>query len=58
MIVWLWLLWGSISAVVLIGGLLVAVGVVLLFPVCGVRRGVTPTWTASAVAGHRWRLLS
>ncbi|MFB8778513.1 Na+/H+ antiporter subunit E [Streptomyces albogriseolus] len=46
MIVWLWLLWillwGSTSAVVLIGGLLVAVGVVLLFPLPAVLPGSVP----------------
>ncbi|MEZ3182755.1 Na+/H+ antiporter subunit E [Streptomyces pimonensis] len=46
MIVWLWLLWillwGATSAVVLIGGLLVAAGVVLLFPLPAVLPGVVP----------------
>ncbi|MFE0823339.1 Na+/H+ antiporter subunit E [Streptomyces sp. NPDC058847] len=46
MIVWLWLLWillwGSTGAVVLIGGLLVAVGVVLFFPLPAVLPGTVP----------------
>ncbi|WP_343242571.1 Na+/H+ antiporter subunit E [Streptomyces sp. SID8111] len=46
MIVWLWLLWlllwGSASAVVVVGGLLVAVGVVLFFPLPAVLPGAVP----------------
>ncbi|MBV7697331.1 Na+/H+ antiporter subunit E [Streptomyces sp. TRM70350] len=46
MIAWLWilwvLLWGSTGAVVLIGGLLVAVGVVLAFPLPAVLPGAVP----------------
>ncbi len=46
MIVWLWLLWvllwGATSAMVLVGGLLVAVGVVLLFPLPAVLPGGVP----------------
>ncbi|MER6619189.1 Na+/H+ antiporter subunit E [Streptomyces sp. NPDC000931] len=46
MTVWLWLLWillwGSTSTVVLIGGLLVAAGVVLLFPLPAVLPGAVP----------------
>ncbi|MFJ9663603.1 Na+/H+ antiporter subunit E [Streptomyces sp. NPDC101219] len=46
MIIWLWLLWlllwGTASAVVVAGGLLVAVGVVLLFPLPAVLPGAVP----------------
>ncbi|MFE4053561.1 Na+/H+ antiporter subunit E [Streptomyces sp. YIM B13518] len=46
MIIWLWLLWillwGATSAVVLVGGLLVAVGVVLSFPLPAVLPGAVP----------------
>ncbi|WP_432056596.1 Na+/H+ antiporter subunit E [Streptomyces sp. bgisy022] len=46
MVIWLWLLWmllwGTASAVVVVGGLLVAVGVVLLFPLPAVLPGAVP----------------
>ncbi|ELS57671.1 Na+/H+ antiporter subunit E [Streptomyces viridochromogenes] len=46
MIAWLWilwiLLWGSTGAVVLVGGLLVAVAVVLAFPLPAVLPGAAP----------------
>ncbi|PJE99594.1 Na+/H+ antiporter subunit E [Streptomyces carminius] len=54
---WLWLLWvvlwGSVSPVVILGGLLVALLVVLLFPLPPIthRLAVHPLWVV-AMAGH------